>query len=72
MSKRRKVWRQADQPPRHHRQVDVRPPQDAHVPLIGTLGEVVGDVAQELRQSLPDLNEVMQTPAWWRRVWEEP
>lgn len=69
MSKRRNVWRRADQPPRHHRQVEV----SQRAPVVPTLAVKVEAMAgaEALREAKREIEAHMQTEAFWWKVWQD-
>jgi hypothetical protein len=69
VNKRRNVWRRADQPPRHHRQVEVSH-RAQHVPTLAVkVGATSG--ADALREVKREIEAHMQTEAFWRKVWSD-
>lgn len=69
VSKRRNVWRRADQPPRHHRQVEVSRRTQHVTTLAVKVGATSG--AEALREAKREIEAHMQTEAFWWKVWQD-
>lgn len=71
MVKKRRVWRASDQPLRHRHQIDRSERETGTASQVGAPLETRPGVKQRLLQGYVDATKRMQTPDFWRKVWED-